>query len=83
MGMDPRDLKLPESEFVFALPTGFDKIWKILWAVDSARLKQVDVATKLGGIALNHQIAVSKTLADLHASEAKAMQEMQNVLKIG
>ena len=80
--MDPKDLALPASEYVATLPTGFDRIWKILWAVDPARLKD-DVRTRLGRIALNHQIMVSKTLSDLHAAEAKAMQEMANELRLG
>jgi hypothetical protein len=80
--MEPKDLKLPEFEYVATLPLGFDKIWKILWSVDPARLRG-DVRTTLGRIALDHQITVSKTLADLHASDAKALQEMSKELKLG
>lgn len=80
--MEPEHLKLPESGYVAALPTGFDKIWQILWSVDPARLKREDIRTRVGSIALNHQIMVAKTLADLHSAEAKAMQEMANELKL-
>jgi len=83
--MEPSELRLPEGEYVATLPTGFEKIWKILWSVDPARLKRVDsdVRTNVGKIAINHQITVAKTLADLHKAEAKALQDLANELKLG
>ena len=80
--MEPKDLKLPETEYVATLPTGFDKIWKILWSIDPAHLKG-DIGISLGKIALNHQIQVSTKLSELHAADAKAIQEMMHAAKLG
>lgn len=83
--MDPKDLKLPEGEYVATLPTGFDKIWRILWAVDPARLAAFhpDVRVNVARIAINHQITVSRAMADMHAAEVKALQDMAGQLKLG
>jgi hypothetical protein len=82
--MDPKDLKLPEGEYVATLPTGFEKIWKILWAVDPARLRELqpDVRANIATIAINHQITVARSLAALQTAEAAALEETAKQLKL-
>jgi hypothetical protein len=82
--MDPNRFHLPEGEYVASLPTGVDRIWKILWSVDPARVK-VDpgVYQKVWNIVVSHQITVSQSLAALHTAEAKALQDIANVTKFG
>ncbi len=77
-------MKVPEGEYVAGLPTGFVKIWQILWAVDPARLKQLDpgIRQSVGKIAINYQIKVSETMADLHTSEARSLHELATQLKL-
>lgn len=82
--MDPSALQLPEGEYVFGLPTGVSKIWKILFSVDPARLKiDPGVLQNVAKTVINYQITVAQSLAALHTAEAKALQDIATHLKIG
>ncbi len=93
--MKPDDLKLPEGELVTPveipegtivarLPAGFDRIWKILWAVDPAFLKQLDPINRqnIAKIAMDYQIKVDQSIAEMHAADAKAIQDVETHLKL-
>jgi hypothetical protein len=77
------DFELPEGEAIVAsYPSGYLKIWKILWAVDPARLKFIgeNERTILGQTILQHQIAVSQALVDIHAADVAALRATQEQL---
>lgn len=76
------DMELPPIDIVAGLPSGYEKIWKILWSVDPARFKRFtpDIRQNLAKITIDHQIFVSRTVADLYQREAEALEQLSKTI---
>jgi hypothetical protein len=86
--MEPSgEMRLPDiGDEAFVLNPAIERIYKILWAVDPALLRRVDlrVLVQLNQVNLRYRAEVARLEAQKLQVEAKAYEEMASALgKIG
>ncbi len=76
--MDPKELRLPFSNEAFQLNPALEKIWRILWSVDPAKLQKIspEVIDKLVQIDLNYTVASAKLTAQMKSLEAETLDQI-------
>ncbi len=74
--MPTKDLKLPNlEEEAFILPPVFEKIYKILWAVDPAVLRRLrdETVINIAKINIDYRVKIAKLEAQMKEAEAEAL----------
>jgi len=74
--MSEKDLKLPNiEEEAFVLPPAFEKIYKILWAVDPAVLRRLrdETVINIARINIDYRVKVARLEAQIKEAEAEAL----------
>lgn len=77
--MEPKDLQLPQEASVFTLQHIPEKMYRILWVMDPARLRQIDpgVIDSIGRVNIEHEIKVAQAEADIKAAEIEMLQSVK------